>query len=629
MTEFSSSSSSKSKSESTTSNDASVTSTTTPPNSPSDPTLQTPTSTSSTEEKDILVPSPSANPEVDEPSQTALSDPFSNLTTIDADAEQVIPSPNSMVLEKSPMEQPNQSTLIMDAGLETIHEVDTPIQPPTDDLDIEVAHLDTLNQEPKQDDATVMDPENDEDTQVIQEIEKKMPLLEKLPASPLVLSVATTQEVEIEMESMNATSIKSTTTEQKEKKASKPRPASEPPKSPTKSALKKQKSPTSATTEKEGFFPEQRRKRSVTINPRTSSRQIERRPSEPVVQTFNWTTILPNEISPFHPAEIPHILNIAIKTIVPKRTKFQPLGANVLFLSARFAYTQVSKDVGREFLQLALVEIQGWMNENKSDTYTQMYWLSNTLQLLVNLKRDRLLIMDTVDVQLLISEMAEEMLDEISESMVQGVAEIVGPTIIEYNADESKLERDFFGIPFVSARRRTSLRSDDSFVESIGGQARFAELLSSVLTPKSSLTELFSLFSSILSMCNSCCVHPSIQYGFFMRVFACINHTLYTKILKTRSLCSRSRAQQIQVNISELIDHVYDSQLSILGGPVGPLVDQLTPTIQLLQFLQVLTTCSSVSSFVSLFESFNTLHMRSVHQALTQYRYFIPFTNLI
>lgn len=51
---------------------------------------------------------------------------------------------------------------------------------------------------------------------------------------------------------------------------------------------------------------------------------------------FDWTQGKPTDMIPFDPDDSAHILNVAIRTIVPsKKSKFQPLGANALFLCAR------------------------------------------------------------------------------------------------------------------------------------------------------------------------------------------------------------------------------------------------------------------------------------------------------
>ena len=54
------------------------------------------------------------------------------------------------------------------------------------------------------------------------------------------------------------------------------------------------------------------------------------------LEGFDWSQGKPCDMIPFDPDDTSHILNVAIRTIVPsKKSRFLPLGANALFLCAR------------------------------------------------------------------------------------------------------------------------------------------------------------------------------------------------------------------------------------------------------------------------------------------------------
>lgn len=82
---------------------------------------------------------------------------------------------------------------------------------------------------------------------------------------------------------------------------------------------------------------------SSTIKTITSSPQRSLSIAAETTDSFDWNQGKPSEMCPFDPDDSAHILNVAIRTIVPSRkSKFQPLGANVLFLCARYLHASPS-----------------------------------------------------------------------------------------------------------------------------------------------------------------------------------------------------------------------------------------------------------------------------------------------
>ncbi|KAJ3328093.1 hypothetical protein HDU91_004198, partial [Kappamyces sp. JEL0680] len=167
---------------------------------------------------------------------------------------------------------------------------------------------------------------------------------------------------------------------------------------------------------------------------------------------FDWTTAKPGEMCPFDPDDAAHILNVAIRTIVPKKkAKFAPLGANVLFLCARYACYHSSTQVGTVFLEGSCRVIQLWLMENGMDSYVQMYWLSNALQLLIYLKRDSKLIEDTLPAQIGLSDLVDDILSQVWTRIRNQLEAVVVPALVDWQSDDSRLEIDFFGF----AKRKT------------------------------------------------------------------------------------------------------------------------------------------------------------------------------
>ena len=227
------------------------------------------------------------------------------------------------------------------------------------------------------------------------------------------------------------------------------------------------------------------------------------------------------------------------------------------------------------------------------------------------------------------------------------LSNLVGPALIEYAADESKLELDFFGFAkrktlLQPPRRRGSGSSGGggglSLFESLQDRDMLVSLYSEGTSTLSSLTKaattttspptnlkpstFFSLFSSLYAACRTSALSSSLTTQICTKFTAHLSTLLLYKLVKNRTLCSRSRAQQLHLNLCEIGDWIRESQIVHFDemGLVG-LVEALGPVMQLLQFLQVVSTCSQVSAFTSLYDSFSYLSYELMHHVMLQYRY--------
>lgn len=247
------------------------------------------------------------------------------------------------------------------------------------------------------------------------------------------------------------------------------------------------------------------------------------------------------------------------------------------------------------------------------------------------------MISGTIEPQLELSSLVQELLEGVCRDMDTQLYQLVGPALVDWNADESKLEADFFGF----AKRKTLLRVP-SLLDTLQNEGNRREIFSNISSFISSIpnaanagsgnttaisnhpkdpSDFFTMFTTLLAACKSGGLHESLINQISIKFCISISNHLLTRILKQRSLCSRSRAQQIHLNLSEITDWIRQSQLVNFNN-VSLLIDSFIPIFQVLQFLQVVSTCSRVSTLTSLYESFTFLSYELIHHLMAQYRYF-------
>ena len=325
---------------------------------------------------------------------------------------------------------------------------------------------------------------------------------------------------------------------------------------------------------------------------------------------FDWSASPPRkqDMYPFEIDHIGHILNVTIRTIVPKRSKkFAPLGANVLFLCARYAVYRQSPDLGNGFLKSSIGAIKLWLRSNE-EMGVQMYWLSNSLQLLIYILRDKVMSKSMKAVQKELRVLCADILVDIYSQIELEVDSMTVSAIIDHQANESKLEMDFFGFA-----KRTSRFKKMDYLQSLSQLGSYLPTAT-----KSTPADLFEMFANILAMCKANLIHSSLKLQLFTRIFAKITKILFLKITCTRNLCCRSRAQQIQMNLSLITDWIHEHASSFES--IQPLLKQFFPLRQLLQFIQVVSTTRQVSDFKNVMEMFE-LSNKCVYIVMANYRY--------
>jgi hypothetical protein len=111
----------------------------------------------------------------------------------------------------------------------------------------------------------------------------------------------------------------------------------------------------------------------------------------------------------FQDHELERILDIIITNMAPQRSPSQkPVPANLLFLSARYAHYHASPELLATLLTSATEKINDVVERYQWDMTMQAFWLSNATLLLHYLKKDGELQEATVQFQLHLAELINE-----------------------------------------------------------------------------------------------------------------------------------------------------------------------------------------------------------------------------
>lgn len=124
---------------------------------------------------------------------------------------------------------------------------------------------------------------------------------------------------------------------------------------------------------------------------------------------FDWTRCLHDQMFVFQEHELDRILDIIITNMRPQRSPTQkPVPANVIFLSARYAYYHASSDLLEKLLVSAMDRINDIVEDCQWDMTILAFWMSNATLLLHYLKKDAGLVEATAEFQAQLAELINE-----------------------------------------------------------------------------------------------------------------------------------------------------------------------------------------------------------------------------
>ncbi|KAJ2852428.1 hypothetical protein IWW36_000315 [Coemansia brasiliensis] len=180
--------------------------------------------------------------------------------------------------------------------------------------------------------------------------------------------------------------------------------------------------------------------------------------------------------------------------------------------------------------------------------------------------------------------------------------------------------------------------SGDTFVSgrSSHDNARSSVSLSVLFSSPSPRTITFML-ESLLDLLDMCEVHTFIKWGIVRQLFCYLGNETFNRVLTTRDFCSRSRAMQIRMNLSQLSDWVRgnvnrlplpqtvkpDEQESESTPNIYSLLYKayFDPLVELLELLQCLTHLPDLAEYFETTSKMQNLNVLQQETAAANYRY--------
>ncbi|KAJ1980466.1 hypothetical protein H4R34_002447 [Dimargaris verticillata] len=388
---------------------------------------------------------------------------------------------------------------------------------------------------------------------------------------------------------------------------------------------------------------------------------------------FVWDQCQPDQMYVISPAAVPLFLAKVIKNVSPSlRLRANPyekfIPANLLFLTARYAFYFGTPDFLAEFTSQAIAEITQLAKRQQHDVELLAFWLSNCTLLLYYFKKDTGLVVNSVEIQGQLSELIQEIYQTLVRSVQAQLDRILQPAILEYEAipdlfasiqfearptnrfgragrgtaaqSGGSKRRSFFGLgPALAsdswsapstdmpqlrrsaslAARRSSVRASKLYPintpsPQVGHQGPPSALVPpspkgtvDILSPK----HINALLSSLLNVIKTCGLHPGFAFAILCQVYYYMGAELFNMFMLTPNYCCRARAMMVRMNLTQVEDWTRRHHL-----PVASLNERhLGPVVQLLQLLQCYSQLQDLPGFVDLTSKFtrlNPLHYRIV-----------------
>lgn len=291
----------------------------------------------------------------------------------------------------------------------------------------------------------------------------------------------------------------------------------------------------------------------------------------------------------FQDHELERILDMIITNMTPQRSPSQkPVPANLLFLSARYAHYHASPELLAILLTSATEKINDVVERHQWDMTMQAFWLSNATLLLHYLKKDAELVEATVQFQLHLAELINEIFVLIIRDAERRMNKVLDAAMLDHETIP--------GLEDIAFQNEWKL-----FRKKKAGAPEPAEKRFRPPSPRRraqvSPRNITSLLSSTLFVLDLYDVHSVIMTQILSQLLYWLSAELFNRIMSTRRYLARTKAMQIRMNVSTLEDwartnnrqpeHYENGSLTSTGETtVNAARRHLAPVIQLLQWLQ-------------------------------------------
>ncbi|EEP82367.1 conserved hypothetical protein [Uncinocarpus reesii 1704] len=341
-------------------------------------------------------------------------------------------------------------------------------------------------------------------------------------------------------------------------------------------------------------------------------------------QEFVWDRCLHDQMFVFQENELDKILDIVVTNMTPQRSPSQkPIPANVLFLCARYAHYHASPELLGTLLLSATDRINEVVEKHQWDMTILAFWISNATLLLHYLKKDGELVSSTVEFQLHLAELindifilvirdAERRMDKFFDNAMLEHETIPGFEDVHFQ-NEWKLFRSKSKVKPEPLEKRMRPPSPKRRAE---------------ISPRN----ITSLLASTLFVLDLYDVHSVITAQILSQLFYWLGAELFNRIMTTRRYLARTKAMQIRMNVSALEDWArsnnrqpehYENGSSTCTGEstVEAARKHLEPVVELLQWLQCFSSLGDdIDSLVATLQQLPRLTPIQLLHAVKLYR---------
>lgn len=291
----------------------------------------------------------------------------------------------------------------------------------------------------------------------------------------------------------------------------------------------------------------------------------------------------------FQDNELEKILNIIITNMTPQRSPSQkPVPANLLFLSARYAHYHASPELLRQLLMSAMDKINDVVERHQWDMTILAFWMSNATLLLHYLKKDPGVMVSTVEFQLHLAELINEIFILIIRDAERRMNRVLDQAMLDHETIP--------GLSDVTFQNEWKLFKSKPKPKIEPPEKRFrppSPKRRAQLSPRN----ITSLLSSTLFVLDLYDVHSVIISQIISQLLYWLGAELFNRIMLTKKYLARTKAMQIRMNISALEEwartnnrkpeHYENGSMTTTGeSTVDSARKHLAPVIQLLQWLQ-------------------------------------------
>lgn len=291
----------------------------------------------------------------------------------------------------------------------------------------------------------------------------------------------------------------------------------------------------------------------------------------------------------FQDHELERILDMIITNMTPQRSPSQkPVPANLLFLSARYAHYHARPELLATLLTSATGKINYVVERHQWDMTMQAFWMSNATLLLHYLKKDAGLVEATVEFQLHLAELINEIFVLIIRDAERRMNKVLDAAMLDHETIPG-LEDIAFQNEWKIFRSKNKAKPEPA-------EKRFrppSPRRRMQISPRN----ITSLLSSTLFVLDLYDVHSVITTQILSQLLYWLGAEIFNRIMSTKRYLARTKAMQIRMNVSTLEDwsrlnnrqpdHYENGSTSSTGETtIDAARRHLAPVIQLLQWLQ-------------------------------------------